>query len=132
MSEAAKRRWFRFSLRGLLFAVALAALLLGLWTHKTNNVRKWNELLTALRDRKVLAAEEYTSSFDNWRSLCDVDGIEWLFFGKQPYQVIGLFDGTFTDDDVQQLRSLFPEAEIWRVSNVPRRSDGVHELLDKL
>ncbi len=97
-----KRRWFQFSLRSLMIAVTLLALLSGYVARQ----------YAFVQERQRLLDEERTS----YGTSDDASDIPWIrqLLGDQAIRVIGL-DPETDKAKQQRVASLFPEAEICAV-----------------
>ena len=98
MTTAPKRRWFRWSLKGLLLLVTLAALAVYIAT-----------VLVVVRDREHLAfpiRAAYTDEGETARP-----PLVWQLLGAKATSVVSL-DPTATERDVAHVKRLFPEARV--------------------
>jgi hypothetical protein len=101
------RRWFRFSLRTLLVAVVVVAIL--------------SAMLVRLRNRTHLrleytanagAVDGHVRTMQGYRFRTKRWSVSGLLCGDRYVESIQLYPGTYDDAELAKIRALFPEAEI--------------------
>ena len=109
-----KRRWFRFSLRTLMIGVTLLAVACGYVGWQKKIIRERRRANTTHRTRSFLdiptAADNWLHHYQEFRPRAPWP-LRWL--GEDGFAIIYAKDGE-TDDEIANLKQLFPEAEIWR------------------
>jgi hypothetical protein len=106
-----KRRWFQFSLRSLLIAVTLSAVVCSYvgWQDKIVRARK---AVLESRVKHAYAICPMSASFYRGSALR-----RWL--GDLAIEQF-CFDDNATDDEIDEVRRAFPEAALWRGEHPPR------------
>ncbi len=106
MAEPRAKWQFRFTLRAFLIAIAIFALWLG-WNVRQVSERQQAEKYILSKSNRIY----YGVPEKPWRKSTP---IVWKLLGAKPVQVIDLrFGGTFKEDDVERIRALFPEADVY-------------------
>ena len=100
---AARRRWFRFSLRALFILIAVIAVWLG-WN--LNRVRQREEMVTWIR--AMSGTVLYGSPHRPWQKV----PLSWKLLGADSVSYIKLGGNAYNPDDLRRAQLLFPEAEI--------------------
>jgi len=109
MAEVHKKWRIRFTLRALLIAIAIFALWLGWNAHRVKQ-RQEAEKYILSKSNKIY----YGPPEKPWRKSTP---FVWTLFGAKPVQSLDLrFGGTFKQEDIELLRALFPEADIYHES----------------
>jgi hypothetical protein len=101
------RRWLQFSLRGLLiaiFVVALLAALLARSWHRTRIRLEYVNTAGKVNDH-VRTMQGYSFSINRWT-------VSGLLFGDKEVDSIQLYPGSYDEAHLAYLHSLFPEATI--------------------
>jgi hypothetical protein len=135
-TSALKRRWFRFSLRGLLLVTVVAGLFSGWIAYQLNWVRQRNALTARHSEMVAVVSNRFPTTEEVeignrvaiGKPTCSTPGQLWLFGESAVPQITFHFFGTKGQtkpsesemNEVQLARGLFPEAEIeWRLVKFP-------------
>ena len=114
------RRWFRFSLRGVLVAITILAVLLGF---KVEQVRRHQAVLAWIREQRGGVVFDYQSDMQAQLFRAELPGPKWLHtligpdFFRTPYKVT-LFSG----------RDLTPLTDLSDLRALTLHSDDVDDL----
>ena len=111
MSDAPKRRWFRYSLRTLAIVIAIFACWLG-WN--ANQVRERREMIVRVRmqgGRVDIPMRPYVGDYD--------PPFVWQLMGAQRVSSVLIPAAYFNEHHYNRIRRLLPEAEIYSI-----HSDG--------
>ena len=113
MTPAPKRRWFRFgfSLRTLFVVVTAAATGFSWIAWNMQRVVQRQALLDSLADRYAIL----------WNGSSDPPlrspPLGWLLFGAKFQEYITLQDGLYSQDDLDNLATLFPESKVYHATS---------------
>jgi hypothetical protein len=107
VNDSRPRLWFRFSLRRLLLAIAIIAIWLG-WNAYQLRLRRSAEQYLATKGING-SAIAYGWPEKPWKSL----PIGLRLLGVKPVRSIDLQQLVITDEEVDTIQALFPEADIY-------------------